>query len=159
MDRPGSFGPQLKATIHRPDASTWHWAHIPWAHCGTSKSPRNYTRTVALSHTRLRQKPLVERERERESLDDGVVRECAVVRSWRHSGGGHGAAGGVPGEARIRAGVAWSHQVLPHHSRPPPPHVRGRLAQILRWRSPPCLVHQALPRMSRFISLSMPLIF
>lgn len=64
MDRPGPFRPQLKATIHRPDASTWHRAHIPWAHCGTSKSPRNYTRTVA--HTTKTKASGRERARERE---------------------------------------------------------------------------------------------
>ena len=92
------------------------------------------------------------RERKLRERENGVVRERAAVRRGRHSGGRNGTAGGVPGAASVRAGVAWSHQVLPHHARPSPPHLRGRLAQIFRRCPPSRLVHQALTRLQRSFS-------
>ncbi|XP_038711685.1 alpha/beta hydrolase domain-containing protein WAV2-like isoform X2 [Tripterygium wilfordii] len=71
------------------------------------------------------------------------------LRSGRDSGGGDGVVGGVSGEAGVCAGVAWSLQVIRYHTRPPPSPIRRRLAPILRWRPPPCLVYQGLPRLSR----------
>ncbi|BBH08236.1 alpha/beta-Hydrolases superfamily protein, partial [Prunus dulcis] len=79
-----------------------------------------------------------------QSKNHGDVRERAAVRSWRPGCGGHGIACGPPGEARLRARLAGSHQVLPDNPGPAPAHLRGRLAPILRRRSAPRLVHQAL---------------
>ena len=89
------------------------------------------------------------KERRGEERRNGHVRECLAVRSGRNSGGRDGIAGGVSGKASLRAGATWSHEVLPDHAVSPPPHLRGRLSPRLRWRPPPLLVHQALPRLSR----------
>ena len=99
------------------------------------------------------------KERRGEERRNGHVRECLAVRSGRNSGGRDGIAGGVSGKASLRAGATWSHEVLPDHAVSPPPHLRGRLSPRLRWRPPPLLVHQALPRLSRSpFSLSLSLI-
>lgn len=90
--------------------------------------------------------------------NNGVVRERFAVRSGRHSGGRNGITGGSPGAPGLRPCPPWPHQILPHNPSSPPTRLRGRLAPILRWRPPSCLVHQALPRLPRSDPLSLSLI-
>ena len=91
-------------------------------------------------------------EREREiTRGNGDVRERVVLRSRRDSRRRRGAARCLPGEARLRPGSPRFIEVLSHHSRQAQSHLRGRLASVLRWRAPPLLVHQNVPRLSRFL--------
>ena len=53
-------------------------------------------------------------KRRRSKRENGFVCEHLAVRRGRVGGGGDGIAGGVSGEAGLRSGVAWHHQVLRH---------------------------------------------
>lgn len=94
--------------------------------------------------------PESEKERERaKTQGNGVVRERVAVWRGGDSGGRDSVAGGLSGEAGLRAGPPGSHQVLPGHPGPAPTPLRGYLAPILRRRPPPLMVHQALSRVPR----------